>query len=99
MVQEGPLIKKEVTAPVEKACASLFYHGVMPFLDKPILLVQHRMFWQHTDGFQPCMVERFILRIGEGENFRQFQGKGKRCVTLFRNYDSLLHVKYRQYRV
>ena len=71
MAQVGPLVEMTLVGTREKAPLGAVVQSLVSLLDKEILLVDDRVIRQHSQGFEPCTVQRFVLLAREGEEFGQ----------------------------
>ena len=71
VAQVGPLVEVAFVRAGEKAPLGAHLRCHVSLLDKEILLVDDRVIRQHSQGFEPCTVQRFVLLAREGEEFGQ----------------------------
>ena len=71
MVQEGTLVEVPFKTAGEEAHTVLVQFRLIPFTDKPVLLVQDAVVGQHLDSLAPAAVNGLVLGRGHGVEFGQ----------------------------
>ena len=98
MPQVGPLVEVALVGAGEKAPLGALLRSRVSFFDKEVLLVDDRVIRQHSQGFEPCAVQRFVLLAREGEEFGQRNAVGCRDVGEFGDDAVVLDAQQREFR-
>jgi len=96
VIEERTFIEVHLVTTGKETKAILIRFRLIILLDKPVLLVYHRIVRQYLDCLRPCGMYSFIFRCGDREQLRQFHPEGDGNIRILADDAVLFHRKQRE---